>query len=442
MGILDFFGGGQQQGQQGIPETSFSDRLRASYNPELYNAMQQNQQQRAIYDAVLQYSKNPEMAAAMARSPQVYAAQQEAFMPQGNKTLMPLDAQGAQTVVQIGNKGGAAGHTNTLSGLPIAEPSGGEAAPGVAAAPGTTPSAERAVVAAPPGGAGAAAPAPVGVTSANPTNTLQGMPGNIGSTLARLDAAKAAGVGGEDLFQYIPRADQDLVRGYLKGQLTLKDVTERKGNARFVERAALAIEPGFDSAQNDARAAARKDYYDSGINKTGGQLKSYGTVLGHLNSQLDRAISLDNYDTEVNGAPIGGAPGAHLANAIHGTAGNRTGKLNEFDTGRDTLAGETVRFLTGSEGSQKDREEYINKWGAFATPRETAGTAKAYLKMLQDKVNEMNAKHQQNFPNPEIAKSMPIITPEHEKTVAEIQKKIDFLDNRYKGGSAGWKLIK
>ncbi len=61
----------------------------------------------------------------------------------------------------------------------------------------------------------------------------------------------------------------------------------------------------------------------------------------------------------------------------------------------------------------------------------------------------MENKRNANFPNPEIAKQMPILTPEHEKAMGEIQKKLDLLNNKYKGTQGGggglpkgWEYVK
>ncbi len=449
-GLLD--GGGQDQGPQGPQSPGILSRMQAQYAPGAYEAVQQAQRQRAVYDAAMQTQGiSPQIAQALAMSPQFFGAQQQSYLPQATQNMPLTDASGAQRLVQIINKGGAAGHGGSLAGLPITEP------------PGTTPAPEQAAGAQ---GATPTAPATQGATDDANTpapipgakNTLGGMPGSTEQVIAQIQANKAAG---KNPLLGVPNNFKTMAEAVHSGRETLKNITSTRNaqTANAVNEIVLTWDPHFDESVNEARNTSRKDYMSSSLAKTGGRITSFGTALGHLNSQLDRAIALDNNDTEIKGAPIGGTPGAHLSNWVKGTSGDRANKVNDFVTGRDTLAGETVRFLTGGEGSQTDRAQYAEKWGHNDTPRETAGTAQAYLKMLQDKADELKGKQSADFGgNAELTKDMPIIRPEHEKAFSEIQKKIEFLKNKYKGGDTaapptaadtapkglppGWKFVK
>ncbi len=445
MGLLD-----DDRSQASGPQSpGILTRMQAQYAPGAYEAAQKAQQQQAVYQAAMQtQGMSPQIAQALAMSPQFFGAQQQSYLPQATQVIPIQQADGSQTLVATSNKGGVAGHGPTLSGLPFAEPPG--STPDAAAAAGAQQPAAQ--VAAPSAGQDDAnTPAPI----PGPKTSLQGMPGSTNQILAQIKANKAAG---KTPTLGIPENFKVLADAVHSGKETLKNITSTRGaqTANAVNEIVLTVDPNFDESVNEARNTSRKDYMSSSLAKTGGRITSFGTALGHLNSQLDRAIALDNNDTEINGAPIGGTPGAHLSNWIKGTSGDRANKVNDFVTGRDTLAGETVRFLTGGEGSQTDRQQYAEKWGHNDTPRETAGTASAYLKMLQDKADELKGKQNADFGgHAELTKDMPIIRPEHEKAFADIQRKIDFLKNKYKGDAGatpgptpqqslppGWKFVK
>ncbi len=460
MGILDSMfgggggGGGEQAPQQGPQSPGILSRMQAQYAPGAYEAVQRAQQQRAVYDAAMQTrGVSPQIAQAMAMSPQFFQAQQQSYLPQAPGIQTVQNNDGSTTLLQTRSPGGQGGKGGiSVSGIPITEPPGTTSAP--AGAAGAAPASAPATPATSGAEESDNTPAPV----SGPKNTLSGMPGSTNSILAQIQANKAAG---KDPTLGIPDNFKAMTRAVLDGRETLKNITSTRGaqTANAVNQIALTIDPTFDESVNEARNTSRKDYMSSSLGKTGGRITSFGTAIGHLNSQLDRAIALNNNDTEINGAPIGGTPGAHLSNWVKGTSGDRANKVNDFVTGRDTLAGETVRFLTGGEGSQTDRQQYAEKWGHNDTPRETAGTAQAYLKMLQDKAEELKGKQSADFGGKtELTKDMPIVRPEHEKAFAEIQRKIDFLKNKYKGGDTaapptaadtapkglppGWKFVK
>ncbi len=390
MGLLDsFFGGGQQQ--QGVPADTTFDRLRATYAPNAYAAHQQNLQQQAVYSALLQ-SAGPEMAKAMAMNPQFFQSAQGAYLPGAPQSQVLTDQFGGQSLGQILNKGGGAGHGLEYAGLPIVSP------------PGTTQSPARAAqgAAATQGARGdQGAPA----VSAGPTNTLQGMPGSIQTTLDRIKTNQAAG---RPPGEGVAPEYQNMTQAVLDGKQTLKDIHESRGKGirTVVNELALAQDPDFSEGASEARKIYLNQWNSEKAADVGGQIKSLNKLYGsHIPGMIDAAVSMDNVGMGGIGALA--HPVNKLGNAIFTTPGAGLKRAS------DLYNTEFSNFISGKGGSGVDeRKERNTDFSPNRTPQEMGTALLKDIEYIEGQQKAMEQHRDSVFKNTTMGQRLPIVDPQ------------------------------
>ncbi len=387
MGILDsFFGSGQQQ--QGPPPDSWHSRFQAEYAPGAYAAHQQSQQQQAMYNAAMQtQGMNPQVAQALAMSPQYFAAQQGAFLPQPSQTQVLTDNSGNQTMGEIRNPGGGAGHSRDFSGLPITPP-------------GTTPN---------PATPSTGTPEVAG-------NTLGGMPGNTNATIEALGKARDAG---QDPYALIPQSQRAVVKNVIDGKMTLSEIKQNRNEheAGTIRKYVLAIDPEYNELKGEKSAAYVKSYMDTKTGDVGMSRNALGTSLGHISDAIDNQIGLKNHDA--NMAVLGEAD-----NKIRGAFGEQANKVGQQNLQLGTAADELAKFITGKPPSDTNRGQYREMFPSpFDTPRVAAGKYTAMADLLEKRMTDMEAERDANFSGKNVAKDYPISLPQHHELIDNIRKK-------------------
>ncbi len=392
MGILDsMFGGGSQDQSQGPQSPGILGRMQAQYAPGAYEATQQAQRQQAIYHAALQTpGMSPQVAQALAMSPQFFQNQQGAYLPQAPQVTPVQQSDGSQTLVQQSNPGGGAGHGISISGIPITEP------------PGTTPNATRAAGATPPtqgGEQSGNAPA----ASAGPGNTLQGMPGSTNAILKQIEANKAAGA---DPMAGVPEYYKGMAQSVREGRETLKDITSQRGapTKNIVNAIIQAAEPDFDENMNEARNTYRKQYVSGKATDIGGQVKSLNKLAGHANAMADAASSMNNYG-------LGGvAPIAHRLNEV-GNMINSTPQAG-LKRAADLYTNELSTYVSGKGGSGVDeRKERSAAFHPNATPQEMGNSLLTDIEFLEKQM-EGNEQHRNAVFPGKMADKFPLVSPQ------------------------------
>ena len=419
MGILDsIFGGGgsQDQSQQGPQSPGLFGRLQANYAPGAYAAKEQALQQQAVYQAAMDLNRqnpgaiSPQVAQAMAMSPQFFQAQQGAYLPQATQTPMMQSPDGSQTPIAIRNAGGGAGHVPSVSGIPITEPPGTTANPSQAAG---------AAQVAPQGEQSGNAPA----ASAGSKNTLQGMPGSTAAIEARVKANIAAG---QDPTAGLPDNYKNTAQAVLDGRMTLSEIKQTRNEhiAGTIRNIVLAIDPAFNEIKNEKTNQYVKSYMDTKNGDVGMSRNSLGTALNHINSSIGNQLGLDNHDANV--AVLGRAD-----NVIRNQFGDQASKAGAQNALSGTAADELARFITGKAPSDTARKEYADKFpNASDTPRVAAGKYEAMADLLEGRLKDMEAERDQNFSGKNVAKDYPIALPEHKATIAAIREKAAELRRR------------
>ncbi len=410
MGILDsIFGGGGQVAQPG-PESmgpqGIMGRLTATYNPNLYQAKQDALRQQATYGGVMQTPGiSPQIAQAMAMNPQFFAAQQGAYLPQAPQTQVLTDSGGAQTIGQITNPGGKAGHgLGSYSGIPITEPPGTTASPaGAAGGAGATRVGEQT------GNAPAATAAPA-------KNTLN-MPGNINAAEAAVKNAVKNGQDPIEALQGTPYAAE--VKAVLDNRMTLSQIkqTRQEHIAGSVRRLVQAIDPNFNEQQSEKTGTWVKSYMDPGSG-LGFQRKTMGTSLGHLTDAIKNQVGLNNQDNEI--AVLGEG-----VNKVRGLYGEQANKVAQQNLQLKEASDEVAKFITGKPPAEGQTNKYAELFPTpFDTPRVAAGKYQAVADLLEKQMRDLEVERNANFGGKAVAKDFPIVQPEHTELLKTLHSKI------------------
>ncbi len=373
---------------------TFADRLRAQYAPGAYQAHQTNMQQQAIYSAMLQNGASPEQAQMLAASPQAFQAGQGAYMPQANKATPVNNSDGSQTILQESNPGGPAGHSLSISGIPITPP-------GTTASPAAAAGGARSAQAAPATQAEQNENAPAPVPGAG--NTLQGMPGSTNAVLAQIKANKAAG---KDATLGLPDGYKAMAQAVIDGRETLKDITSTRGaqTRNAINEIVQTIEPNFDENMNEARQTYRKQYVSGKATDIGGQIKSLNKLAGHANAMADASTEMDNIGLGGSNLAV---PVNKLTNMIYSTPGAGLKRA------ADLYTNELSSYVSGKGGSGVDERQERSK--AFSPNQTPQSMGKALLTDIDflEKQMQGNEQHRNSvFTNPKMQEQFPLVSPQ------------------------------
>ncbi len=402
MGILDSMfgggGGGQEQAPQGPQSPGVLGRMQAQYAPGAYEAVQQASRQKAVYDAAMQtQGMSPQIAQALAMSPQFFGAQQQSYLPQATQITPLQNSDGSQRLVQTSNPGGVAGHGHSLSGIPITEPPGTTPAPEQAAgAQGATPTT--------PATQGAADDANTPAPIPGAKNTLQGMPGGTDQILAQIQANQAAG---KNPMLGVPEMYRGMAQAVREGRETLKDITSARGapTRNIVNAIIQTAEPEFDENMNEARNNYRKQYVSGKATDIGGQVKSLNKLAGHANAMADAAKEMDN----IGMGGFGGLahPVNKLANAIYTTPGAGLKRAS------DLYNNELSSYVSGKGGSGvEERKARDEAFSPNRTPQEMGKSLLTDIEFLQKQIEGNEQHRNQVFSDPKMAGKFPLASPE------------------------------
>ncbi len=392
MGILDsMFGGGSQDQSQGPQSPGILSRMQAQYAPGAYAAEQQAKQQQAVYQAALQTpGMSPQIAQAMAMSPQFFGAQQGAYLPQSPQVTPVQNSDGSQTLLQQSNPGGGAGHGVSISGIPITEPPGTTAKPAQAA--GAAPATQGAEQS-------ENAPAPVSGSK----NTLQGMPGSTNAILEQIRANKAAG---KDPTLGVPQGYKAMAQAVLDGRETLKDITSTRGaqTRNAINEIIQTIEPEFDENMNEARNTYRKQYISGKATDIGGQVKSLNKLAGHANAMADASTEMDNIGLGGSGLAV---PINKFTNAVYSTPGAGLKRA------ADLYTNELSSYVSGKGGSGVDeRKERSQAFSPNQTPQSMGKALLTDIDFLEKQMQGNEQHRNAVFTNPKMAGQFPLVSPQ------------------------------
>lgn len=156
--------------------------------------------------------------------------------------------------------------------------------------------------------------------------TVNGQPINAqtqpsASPLADLEAAKASGVSGEGLYNYLPSSMRNTVKAMIEGRQPLPSTAAMRSPATLaLIDAAHAVDPTFDATSWSARQAGAKDFTSG---KSSEMVRAANQTLAHVGSLLDamdnlkngRVPALNAVGNFVNEQTGGGQPGAFRTNA-------------------------------------------------------------------------------------------------------------------------------
>jgi hypothetical protein len=360
-----------------------------------YEAEQAAQRQRAVYDAVMANQGSHQQAMGAALDPAHFNTYSDPTAPRAPEVQQSVNAMTGESTPYAVNR--PAGGRLNISGIPI-----GQAAPQGAPQPGALA-----------GG-----------------NTLtQGMPGSITETLARIEAAKAAG--GDPLAALSP-VDRGMAQAVYDGRLSLKDVeTGRgKGPRTMVERALTTAHPDWNSNDNEAQNTYRKQFMSEKNTDIGGQVASINKLAGHANAVADAA-------GDMHSTGLGGLTGpAHAINTAANTAFGTPAaalerKSDEYNT-------ELSRYMSGvGAGGVAEREQRRTSFNKGTTPQEMGASLLSNIEFLEKQVEGKEQHRNDVFKNnPQLAASFNVISPEGRAQLEQAKAKAYRLMGKEPPGAA------
>jgi hypothetical protein len=162
------------------------------------------------------------------------------------------------------------------------------------------------------------------------------------------DTDAMGGLHGADYLKTLPPQYQGLVMGIAEGHVLPPPATTRNGKPNPVLALVEQYDPSFDASNAQARYALRKDF-ESG--QTSKDIVSINTDLGHLNDFATAAQTLGNGGIQPLNQLKNGFATTFDAN------GDRAKTLSNLKSLQNTLADEYIRYVTGGNGGEGDREK-------------------------------------------------------------------------------------
>lgn len=357
--------------------------------PGRYEAEQAALRQRAVYDAVTANTGTHQQAMGAAMDPAHFGTYSDPTAPKAPELQQSVNAMTGESTPYAVNR--PAGGGLNISGIPIAQP----------------------------GARGGPAP-----------NTLnQGMPGSITETLARIEAAKAAG--GDPLAALSP-VDRGMAQAVYDGRLSIKDVeTGRgKGPRTMIERALTTAHPDWNSNDNEAQNTYRKQFMSEKNTDIGGQVASINKLAGHANAVADAA-------GDMHSTGLGGLTGpAHAINTAANTAFGTPAaalerKSDEYNT-------ELSRYMSGvGAGGVAEREQRRTSFNKGTTPQEMGASLLSDIEFLEKQVEGKEQHRNDVFKNnPQVAAGFNVISPEGRAQLEQAKLKAYRLMGREPPGAA------
>jgi len=244
----------------------------------------------------------------------------------------------------------------------------------------------------------------------------QGSPEGSSSPLADMERAKAAGVQGEALYEYLPKQIAPMVKAMIEGRQPLPSGAAMRNPATLaLIDAAHSVDPTFDATSWGARAAGAKDFTSG---KSSEMVRAANQTLAHVGSLLDAMDNLKN----------GRFP---VANAVGNFVNEQTGggQPGAFRTNAHAVAEEMSKVFKGANLSDAE----IRQWEQNLTPNmspEQQRTQIAKLsELLHGSLAALEEKRIAAIGPMAAAKAGPVIKEEGQKVLERI-------DNWVKGNGA------
>lgn len=254
--------------------------------------------------------------------------------------------------------------------------------------------------------------------------TVNGQPINaqgaaVGSSspLADMERAKAAGVQGEALYEYLPKQIAPMVRAMIEGRQPLPSGAAMRNPATLaLIDAAHSVDPTFDATSWGARAAGAKDFTSG---KSAEMVRAANQTLAHVGSLLDAMDNLKN----------GSIPALnHIGNTFNEQVLGK-GEPGSFRTNAHAVAEEMSKVFKGANLSDAEIRQWEQNLSENMSPAQQRAQIAKLSELLHGSLAALEEKRLAAIGPMAAEKAGPVIK-------AEGQKVLQRIDDWVKGNGA------
>jgi hypothetical protein len=235
----------------------------------------------------------------------------------------------------------------------------------------------------------------------------QGQAAGSSSPLADMEKAKAAGVQGEALYEYLPKQIAPMVKAMIEGRQPLPTGAAMRNPATLaLIDAAHSVDPTFDATSWGARAAGAKDFTSG---KSSEMVRAANQTLAHVGSLLDSMDNLHNRSVPAWN---------YVANAANEATGG--GQPGAFRTNAHAVAEEMSKVFKGANLSDSEIRHWEQNLSENMSPEQQKAQIAKLSELLHGSLQALEEKRVAAIGPMAAEKAGPVIKPEGQKVLERI----------------------
>lgn len=228
------------------------------------------------------------------------------------------------------------------------------------------------------------------------------------SPLVDMENAKAAGVQGDALYQYLPKQIAPMVKAMVEGRQPLPTGAAMRNPATLaLIDAAHSVDPSFDATVWKARNEAGPDWSKG---KSSEMVRAANQTLGHVDSLMNAMDALKN-----RGMPAWNA----VANTVSEQFG--TGEQGSFRTNAHAVAEEMSKVFKGANLSDSEIRHWEQNLSENMSPTQQKAQIAKLSELLHGSLVALEKKRTDALGPAAAAKAPPIIGEEGLKVLKRVE---------------------
>jgi len=244
-----------------------------------------------------------------------------------------------------------------------------------------------------------------------PVNT-DGSSASSSTPLADMERAKAAGVSGEALYEYLPKQIAPMVRAMIEGRQPLPTGAAMRNPATLaLIDAAHSVDPTFDATSWATRVKGQADYYGGGKSSE---------IMRKANQS---ALHFGELVSDKMGALPGHAiPAVNALSNFVNTELLGNGAQGNFEVNAHALADELAGLFKGANLSDAEIRAWESRLSPNMSLEQQRGMAKTLLGLYRDSVAALEKKRVESIGQAAADKKGPILGSEADAALSGVEK--------------------
>jgi hypothetical protein len=236
----------------------------------------------------------------------------------------------------------------------------------------------------------------------------QGQASGSSSPLADMERAKASGVQGEALYEYLPKQIAPMVKAMIEGRQPLPTGAAMRNPATLaLIDAAHSVDPSFDATSWGARAAGAKDFTSG---KSSEMVRAANQTLAHVGSLLDAMDNLKN-----GAVPFFNRVGNTFNEEVRGS-----GEPGAFRTNAHAVAEEMSKVFKGANLSDSEIRHWEQNLSENMSPDQQKAQIAKLSELLHGSLQALEEKRVAAIGPMAAERAGPVIKPEGQKVLERI----------------------